>query len=118
MNYQYLTETSTIRQKLSQFDSSESYLKRVLIDPEVTREKRKVAVNLLVGKGWNRKMLYDLCMYINHNENLPEEQHDLIGDFMDDLSEFRSLANLVIIEIAGETPTEKADFMISIYRFD
>ncbi|MVM29921.1 hypothetical protein GO755_07750 [Spirosoma sp. HMF4905] len=115
MKYHYLNEVSIIRQKLSEPDSLESYLKGVLIDANVTNEKRQKSVNLLVNEGWNRRMFYDLCMYINHNEDLPEEQHDLIREFMDDLSEFRSLANLVMVEIAGETPKEKADFMGFIY---
>jgi hypothetical protein len=118
MKYEYLIDVSTIKQKLSELDSLESYLKKVLVDSNVTRQKRQEAVNLLANKGWNRKSFYDLCIYINHNEDLPEEQHYLIGEFMDDLSEFRSLANLVEVEIAGETSKEKADFMSYIYRFD
>ena len=115
MKYQYLTEITIINDRLADPNSLESYLKRVLIDSDVTRQKRQEAVDLLANKGWTRRLFYDHCVFLNAYKNLSEHQENLICEFIDDLSEYRSVDSIVEVMIAGETHKDKADFMNFVY---
>lgn len=76
-----------IKQLLSQKDSGESlFMKRML--HASSWDEIQAVITYLGGKGWNRKKFFDICMYINFNEELQEEEYDIFAGIMDGLTGF------------------------------
>ncbi|MVM37271.1 hypothetical protein GO730_05850 [Spirosoma sp. HMF3257] len=105
-------ETSSIKQNLFNPDSLESLLKKTLLSKSLTREELEQTITNLGYQGWNRKRIYDVCRYINFDEELLEQEHDILGDFCNELMGNCSTANM--IKLPGE-PEDREEFLDYVY---
>ncbi len=81
--------TLKIKQLMADETSDEVYFKNRMLNSSSWDENQKVIMEL-GNKGWNRKKFFDICMYINFNEELQEEEYDIFAGIMDGLTGFCS----------------------------
>lgn len=104
-------ETIPIEQLLLEPNSPESLLKTTLL-ANPTRQKLEEVIRYLASQGWTRRRLYDVCRYINLNQDLLEEEHDAIGNFLSELIGFTNTTN--IVRLPGE-PENREEFLEYVY---
>ncbi|MFN8356017.1 MAG: hypothetical protein U0Y10_16295 [Spirosomataceae bacterium] len=76
-----------IKQLLSQKDSDELLFKDKMLQISNWKEMQEI-VTEFGNNGWSRKKLFDICQYINFNEELREEEYDVFAEVMDGLTGF------------------------------
>ncbi len=110
-------DKATIDQKLQNPDSGESLLIEFITNPpsENYFEQEEQLFASLGREGWNRKRIYDVCMYIQHNRDLTEIQHDNIGEFLNGLNGYCSPDNH-FSKLPSEP--ENSEALISYVRSD
>lgn len=110
-------DKAAIEQRLQNPNSEESLLIEFIINSpseDYFQKEEQLFANL--GRaGWNRKHIYDVCMYVQHHKELTELQHDSIGEFLTGLTGFCS-ADGHFSKLPDE-PEEKEAF-ISYIRSD
>jgi hypothetical protein len=83
-------EKDALNKKLLETQSLEYYFKSQLLDVNDTDYilNMQSTIDMLFSKGWTKKKMYFICMYINHFLDLEEIEYDVVGNFIDCLTGF------------------------------
>ena len=68
-------------------------------------------INRLANEGLNRKSVYELLIYINFTDVLTEYENTVIGDFLNELTGFRSTSLINDLIIFPNEPLEHLEFV-------